>query len=233
MKKNIFSVMLSTVFVFCAALAYADDFGAEHRRAMRDHFRMTHYFAGDCSVLFPRAALGGDSFEDKLEYYIETSSFWERCIQPYLDKGQNASIAYTVYTERAVPNAREIALGVRSAEDFTEEFTDYIEDVQQYTGAYERPERFTKLQVPSSIKLNRELSRKVKKANKRFKAKSEMPKVIVNVNFTRAEQPENVGAIKVAGPSAKENSFFKQKPAEPKAETMPVVPVEKPANAAV
>ncbi len=224
MTKNIFRAALCAVFVFSAALVSADDY-MEHRRAMRDHFRMTQYFSGDCSVLFPRAAMGGDAFEDKLEHYIETSSFWEKCVQPYLDKGQNATIAYTVYTEKAIPNAREIALGVRSAEDFTEEFTDYVEDVQQYTGAYERPERFTKLQVPSNINLNKVLKRKVKKANRYFKAKSEMPKVIVNVTFTRADQPENIGAIKVAGPSAKENDFFKSK-AEIVSKDTPAVKVE-------
>ena len=45
--------------------------------------------------------------------------------------------------------------------------------------------------------------KEVKKANKHYKAKSDMPKVIVSVKFMQAPKPEAAGLIRVTGPSSK------------------------------
>lgn len=202
--KKYAGLLLSAAFIVSATAAFArpDDRGV--RREDRRNFRAHNYIAQDCAVMFPRALHGNmDAFEDDMEYYMETSSFWEKCVAPYLDRGQNAVISYQVYTDGNMPNAREVAQGVKSAKEFTEELTDYIEDVQEYTGIYERPERFTYLQVPASVNMSKQLLREVKKTNKKYKAKSDMPKIWVELSFVPADTRADIGAITVLGPGSK------------------------------
>lgn len=202
--KKYAGLLLCAAFVLSATAAFArpDDRGV--RREDRRSFRVHNYIAQDCAVMFPKALHGNmDAFEDDMEYYIENSSFWERCVAPYLDRGQNAVISYKVFTAADMPNAREVAQAVKSAKEFTEELTDYIEDVQEYSGVYERPEMFTYLQVPSSVNINKQLLREVKKVNKRYKAKSDMPKIWVELDFSAADTRADIGAITVLGPGSK------------------------------
>lgn len=203
-SKKYAGLLLCAAFVVSATAAFARPDDRSIRREDRRNFRVHNYIAQDCAVMFPKALHGNmDAFEDAMEYYMETSSFWESCVAPYLDRGQNAVISYKVFTDGDMPNVREVAQAVKSAKDFTEELTDYIEDVQEYTGIYERPERFTYLQVPSSLNLNKQLLREVKKVNKRYKAKSDMPKIWVELDFAPAETRADIGTITVLGPGSK------------------------------
>lgn len=203
-NKKYISLLLGAAFALSATAAFARPDERGVRREDRRNFRVHNYIAQDCAVMFPKALHGNmDAFEDNMEYYMETSSFWERCVAPYLDRGQNAVISYKVFTGADMPNAREVAQAVKSAKEFTEELTDYIEDVQEYSGVYERPETFTYLQVPSAINMSKELSREVKKVNRKYKAKSDMPKIWVELDFATADTRADIGAITVLGPGSK------------------------------
>lgn len=201
MKNKYTAVLLCAVFALAASSAFAQKGKCPlcAKGAMAKGF-----IAEDCAAFFPKA-LGGHigSFDDRAEAYMENNSFWETCIQPYLDKGQNVTVNFLTYTETEGPTARDVAQAVRAAKDFKEEFDDYVEDVQEYTGVYEKPEAFTYLQVPSSVNTNKQLMKEVKKANKHYKAKSDMPKVIVSVKFMQAPKPEAAGLVRVTGPSSK------------------------------
>lgn len=219
MKNKYATVVLCALFVLAATAVFAQKGGCpscERGKRMAKGF-----IAEDCAAFFPKA-LGGNlgTFDDRAEAYMETGSFWETCVQPYLDKGQNVTVNFTAYTETEGPTARDVAQAVRAAKDFKEEFDDYVEDVQEYTGVYEKPETFTYLQVPSSVNTNKQLMKEVKKANKHYKSKSDMPKVIVSVKFTQAQQAENAGLVRVAGPSSKAKAL-PQPPVKPADKTMP------------
>lgn len=204
MNKKKYITILATVILSCCA---ANVFAAKaNKNSMhndtKNALHSAQYVVNNCSVKFYKA-LGGHTsrFGDRAEDYLENNAFWEDCIAPVLDKGDNAEIQFTVFTAKEKPEANDITQSVRTAISFVEEFTDYVGDVQEYTGTYEEPNHFTYLKVPAQAEAYNGLVREVRKTNRFFKAKHIMPKVHITVKMMKAEKPEDISAIIISGPA--------------------------------
>ena len=196
-KNKYMAILAGLILLFVAVAAFAKNktkTAVHHdtRKAMHD----AHYIADNCSVIFHKA-LGGHTatFGDRTEDYLENNAFWEDCIQPDLDDGKHAKIHITALTADTAPDIRETTRAVRAALSFTEEFNDYVEDAQEYTGVYETPMTFTRLDVADNISLRKPLMREVNRTNRYFKSGSKEPKVHISVKTEKAKRTEDIGAI--------------------------------------
>lgn len=192
-KNKYMAILAGLVLLFVAVAAFAKNTPkAATHKAMHD----AHYIADNCAVIFHKS-LGGHiaNFGDRTEDYLENNAFWEDCVQPDLDDGKHVKIHITALTADTVPDIRETTRAVRAALTFIEEFNDYVEDAQEYTGVYETPMTFTRLDVADNISLRKPLMREVNRANRYFKSGSKEPKVHLSVKTEKAKRTEDIGAI--------------------------------------
>lgn len=198
-KKKYITVLLSVILSCCAAAAFAAT-GKEHKMHSdtKHILHSAEYTANNCSVKFDNALRGHtDGFTDRAEDFLEDNAFWEDCVMPVLNKGENAHIDFNVFTAKQEAQANEISQAVRAAISFVKEFNDYVEDVQEYTGLYEHPQYFTYLKVPADVNEYKGLVKEVKKSNRSFKTKHSMPKVHITVNMMKAQQDEDIGSVNI------------------------------------
>ncbi|MDR0952823.1 MAG: hypothetical protein LBM71_01345 [Elusimicrobiota bacterium] len=140
---------------------------------------------------------GMDSFEDFAEHFVERGYVWQDCIKPVLDTKKDSYVVLTSYINGAKPTASEIDRTVLSAVELYEELEDYIEDYQERSRQYERPERFMKIDLGGYQTQNQYILRKYKNETKYFKPKSKDPKIIIEIKYEKAPAKNKVGEVEV------------------------------------
>ena len=122
MKKLIIFITATTVFCFCAVLIQAQN------NTMINSIKQLERSDANCTLFLNQVLNTNknlDMFENEVEHFLETSSFWETCFVDQLKNYQDIIINYTGYT-KFVPTKKELKYLIKSAVKFKEEFKDCI-----------------------------------------------------------------------------------------------------------
>lgn len=199
MKKLLIAILCFFVVTSASYAAKADKKADKMKKQ-----EMPMMAEGKCMMDFPYVLMSEkdpyfNMFEDEVEYFIENNHFWQNCIKGILDSGKDATVHYTVYTKGDMPDTWENERAIRSAIEFKEELEDYIEDVQEHMNMYRHPKKFMTIMVePSNVPENKMVMKMLKKENKHFNEKSAAPKIIIHVNYKKADKDNLAGNINVS-----------------------------------
>ena len=189
MKKLIIFITATTVFCFCAVLIQAQN------NTMINSIKQLERSDANCTLFLNQVLNTNknlDMFENEVEHFLETSSFWETCFVDQLKNYQDIIINYTGYT-KFVPTKKELKYLIKSAVKFKEEFKDYIKEHEPKKSFLYHANKYIFLQTDKSLSSNMKVQRYLAKENKKFNNDLRMGKIIINIKTV--QNYENIGGI--------------------------------------
>ena len=191
MKKLVILITIAVIVCFAATFI-----GAQNNTATTQPSPLIDA----CHLSFSQVLNGKEDkslkmFEDRVEYFLEEGFFWEACIMEHMHNGKNITVHYTGYTEGAQPTKTELKRLIKSAAEFKDELESYIEDQEPKNSPLHHAEKYIVLKTDPNLVLDKHCQTMLKRENRKFKANSDMGKIIIHIKTK--QNPQSVGTVVV------------------------------------
>ncbi|MCR5504402.1 MAG: hypothetical protein K6E94_02375 [Elusimicrobiaceae bacterium] len=192
MKRLI--VLITIVVIICFVAVFAN---AQNNTDIATQIQQSK---NKCSLFLGQVLDGSDRnlehFENKVEYLLETTFFWENCLVNELRNGQDIFINFIGYV-KAEPTKTELKYLIKSAVVFKEELEDYIEEQMPRASLFHDGDRYIFLNPSDNLGLPKSMQKIIKKENRKFDITSPNGRIFINIAIMKSSQNSDGISIKI------------------------------------